>query len=299
MIRVGLLLTLTLGLTLSAGAAEPKVVKLWPGKAPGETKEIGPERYLEAKKGQLEVKRLTDVSEPTIAIYAPPADKANGTAVIVAPGGGYSILAIEHEGTQVCEWLNTLGVTAVLLKYRVPKRAMQMPENLAALQDAQRAVSLVRSMATELKIDPARIGVLGFSAGGNLAAWTCLTKKPMYDKIDAIDEKFSHEPNFGILVYPAYIVDKAGVLKPEFEVKKDSPPMFFAHSSDDPITSEGSVALYLALKKNGVPAEMHLYASGGHGYGMKKSAHPCSLWPDRAGDWLKNRGLLEKAKPKE
>jgi len=299
MIRVGLLLTLTLTLTLSATAAEPKVVKLWPGKAPGETKEIGPERYLEAKKGQLEVKRLTDVSEPTIAIYAPPADKANGTAVIVSPGGGYSILAIEHEGTQVCEWFNTLGVTAVLLKYRVPKRAMQMPENLAALQDAQRAVSLVRSMATELKIDPARVGILGFSAGGNLAAWTCLTKKPMYDKIDAVDEKFSHEPNFGILVYPAYIVDKAGVLKPEFEVKKDSPPMFFAHSSDDGVTSEGSVALYLALKKNGVPAELHLYASGGHGYGMKKSAHPCSSWPDRAGDWLKSRGLLEKAKPKE
>jgi len=299
MIRIGLLLTLTLGFTLSAGAAEPKVVKLWPGKAPGETKEFGPERYLEAKKGQIEVKRLTDVSEPTIAIYAPPADKANGTAIIVAPGGGYSILAIEHEGTQVCEFLNNLGVTAVLLKYRVPKRAMQMPENLAALQDAQRAVSLVRSMASELKIDPTRIGVLGFSAGGNLAAWTCLTKKPMYDKIDAVDEKFSHEPNFGILVYPAYIVDKAGVLKPEFEVKKDSPPMFFAHSSDDPITSEGSVALYLALKKNGVPAELHLYASGGHGYGMKKSAHPCSSWPDRAADWLKNRGLLEKAKPKE
>ncbi len=298
MTRVWFAIAITLTLALSAGAAEPKVIKLWPGKAPGETKEIGPERYLEAKKGQSEVRRLTDVSEPTIAIYAPPADKANGTAVIVAPGGGYSILADEHEGSDVCEFLNNLGVTGVLLKYRVPKRAMQMPENLAALQDAQRAVSLVRSMATELKIDPTRIGFLGFSAGGNLAAWTLLTKKQMYDKIDKTDE-VSHEPNFGVLVYPAYIVDKAGVLKPEFDVKKDSPPMFFAHSSDDGVTSEGSVALYMALKKNNVPAELHLYASGGHGYGMRKSAHPCSSWPDRASDWLKTRGLLEKAKPKE
>src|SRR5262245_2134607 len=127
MTRVGFSLALTLALALSARSAEPKVVKLWPGKAPGETKDIGPERYVEAKKGQLEVKRLTDVSDPTIAVYSPPKDKNTGVAVVVAPGGAYSILAVEHEGTDVCEWLNSLGVTAVLLKYRVPKREMQSP----------------------------------------------------------------------------------------------------------------------------------------------------------------------------
>ena len=296
MSRVGLVLALAFTLTLSARGAELPVVKLWPGKAPGETKDIGPERYLEAKKGQTEVKRLTDVSEPTITVYAPPKDKANGTAVIVAPGGGYSILAIEHEGTQVCEWLNSLGVTGVLLKYRVPKRPMQMPENLAALQDAQRAVTLVRSRAAEWNINPDRVGLLGFSAGGNLTACGALTTKRMYDKVDAADEKFSHVPNFALLVYPAYLVDKGGSLKPEYEVTKDSPPMFFAHSSDDGVTSENSLELYRALKKAGVPAELHLYASGGHGYGMKKVPHPCATWPDRAADWMKSRGLLEAKK---
>lgn len=295
MTRYVLLLTFTFTFALSARAAEP--IKLWPGKAPGETKDIGAEKYLDAKKGQLDVKRLANVSEPTITIYSPPKDKANGTAVIVAPGGGYNILAIEHEGTDVCEWLNKLGVTAVLLKYRVPKRPGQTPDNLAMIQDAQRAITLVRGKQEELGIDPTRVGMLGFSAGGHLTACAALTKKRQYEKVDKADETFSHEPNFAILVYPAYLVDKDGKLRPEFEVKPDSPPMFFAHSSNDPVTPESSVALYLALTKNKVPAELHLYATGGHGYGMRKIPHPCASWPDRATDWLKSRGLLEKGKP--
>lgn len=280
-------------LALPLRAAEPTVVKLWPGKAPGETKEIGPERFIEPKKGQAEVKRLTDVSNPTVTMYIPEKEKRNGTAVIVAPGGGYSILAIEHEGTQVCEWLQSQGVVAALLTYRVPKRAAQMPDNLAMIQDAQRAVSLVRANQTDLGIDPNRVGMLGFSAGGNLTAWTALTKKRMYDAVDKMDE-VSHLPNFAILVYPAYLVDKDGKLRPEFEVTKDSPPMFFAHATDDGVTSEGSVALYLALKKNNVPAELHVYASGGHGFGMRKIPHPVASWPDRCGDWLGSRGYLKK-----
>jgi acetyl esterase/lipase len=292
MSRICFVIAVALALSPSAQAADP--IKLWPGKAPGETKDIGAEKYIEAKKGQAEVKRLTNVSEPAITIYSPPKDKNTGTAVLVAPGGGYNILAIEHEGSDVCEWLSKLGVTAVLLKYRVPRREMQMPENLAMVQDAQRAITLIRSKHTELGIDPKRIGMLGFSAGGNLTAWTALTKKRMYDNVDKADEAFSHLPNFAILVYPAYLTDKDGKLKPEYPVTKDSPPMFFAHSSDDPVTSEGSVALYLALKKNNVPAELHLYATGGHGYGMRKIPHPCASWPDRAADWLKSRGLLDK-----
>ena len=276
-----------------SGATEP--IKLWPGKAPGETKDIPAEKYLD-KKGPNDVKRLANVSEPTITIYAPPKDKNTGAAVVVAPGGGYNILAIEHEGSDVCEWLNTLGVTAVLLKYRVPKRDAQSPDNLAMVQDAQRAITLVRGMSKELGIDPKKVGMLGFSAGGHLTVCTALAKKRLYDNVDKSDEAFSHEPNFAILVYPAYLTDKEGKLKPEFEVTKGSPPMFFAHSSDDPVTSEGSVAMYLALKRAGVPAELHLYATGGHGYGMKKIPHPCASWPDRAGDWMKARGLLEKVK---
>jgi acetyl esterase/lipase len=289
-----LALALALALTLPAKAAEPTVVKLWPGKAPGETKDLGPEVYPEPKKGQAEVKRLTNVSDPTISIYAPAKDKANGTAVVVAPGGGYSILAIEHEGTQVCEWLRDLGVTAVLLKYRVPKRAEQMPDNLAAVQDAQRAVTLVRLKAGELGVDPKRVGFLGFSAGGNLTAWACLSGgKLAYAPLDAACKQ-SPVPNFGVLVYPGGLIDTGGALRPEYVVTKDSPPMFFAHSSDDPVSSENSVALYAALKKANVPAELHLYATGGHGYGMRKIPHPAATWPDRCADWLKARGLLDK-----
>ena len=284
---------LLFALALPASAAEPvAVVKLWPGKAPDEPKAIGPEREIPAK-NPADVKRVTDVSEPTISVYAPPKDKATGAAVLVAPGGGYSILAIEHEGTQTCEWLNTLGVTAVLLKYRCPKRDMQTPDNLAAIQDAQRAMSLTRQNAEKWGIDPQRVGMLGFSAGGNLTAWTCLAEKRMY-AIESDKPEPAFRPNFAMLIYPAYLVDKGGELKPEYKVTKDSPPMFFAHASDDPVTPLSSVALYAALTKNKVPAELHLYASGGHGFGMKKIAHPAATWPDRAGDWLGARGYLKK-----
>jgi acetyl esterase/lipase len=287
-------LFLTLTLALPAGAAEPPVVKLWPGKAPGETKDLGPEVYQEPKKGQIEVKRLTNVSDPTITIYAPAKDKANGTAVIVAPGGGYSILAIEHEGTQVCEWLRDLGVTAVLLKYRVPKRPGETPDNLAAMRDAQRAVTLVRHRQQELGIDPKRVGMLGVSAGGHLAVCTCLSgEKLRYPAVDAADEH-SPVPSFAALLYPGGLVEKDGKLKPDFVVTKDSPPMFFVHATDDGVSSENSVVLYSALKKAGVPAELHLYASGGHGFGMRKIPHPVASWPDRCADWMKARGLLEK-----
>lgn len=284
-------------LALACAAPAADTIKLWPGKAPGETKDIGEEKLIVPKKGQADVKRLGNVSEPTITIYALPKDKANGTVVLVAPGGGYNILAIEHEGTQTCEWLNTLGVTAVLLKYRVPRREAQTPDNLAMVQDAQRAITIIRSKQNELGINATRVGMLGFSAGGHLTVCTALTKKRMYEGVDKADTIFSHEPNFAILVYPAYLTDKDGKLKAEFEVKKDSPPMFFAHSSDDNVTSEGSTALYMALTKNKVPAELHLFASGGHGYGMRKTAHPCAKWPERAGDWLKTRGLLDKQPP--
>src|SRR3984957_3457050 len=288
MIRLASISTIIFAIGLSGQSAEPTVIKLWPGKAPGETKDIGPEKVIEPKPGQREVKRVADVSEPTIAIYSPPKEKSTKVAIVVAPGGGYSILAIEHEGTQVCEWLNSLGVTAVLLKYRVPKREMQMRENLAALQDAERAISLLRSRHSELGIDPKKVGMLGFSAGGNLTVCTCLAEKRYYDPIDKTDE-ISFAPNFALLIYPAFLVEKDGELKQGHKVKKDSPPMFFAHSTDDPITSENSVSMYRALKKNNVPAELHLYATGGHVYGISKIPHPCASWPARAADWMKAR----------
>lgn len=284
-------LAIALAVTASAPAADPIVVKLWPGKAPGETKDIGPEQYNEPKAGQSAVKRLTNVSDPTISVYLPAKDKANGCAVVVAPGGGFSILAIEHEGTQTCEWLQSIGVTAVLLKYRVPTREMQTPANLAAFQDGQRAVSLVRSMAGEWNIDPNRVGMLGFSAGGQLTAFVSLAAKRLYDPIDKADV-LPFKPNFAVLVYPGGVIDKGGELKPDFQVTKDAPPMCLVHATND--SSENSVALYSACKKAGVPAEMHLYASGGHGFGMNKIPHPAATWPDRVSDWMVARGYMKR-----
>lgn len=278
-----------------AVADDPKptvTLDLWPGKAPGETKDLPPEAYQPMKTGQLDVKRLGNVSKPQIAVYAP--EKPNGACVVIAPGGGYSILAIEHEGTDVATWLNKLGVTAVVLKYRVPRREKQSPDNLAQLQDAQRAIGLVRSKAKEWKLDAANIGMLGFSAGGHLTATACTNyEKRLYDSVDDTD-KVSCRPDFAILVYPAYLAKKdTGDILPSFVVNKQTPPMFFAHASDDPVSSENSAALYRELKKNGVSAEMHLYAKGGHGFGMRTDRGPVSEWPKRCEEWLKTRGIVK------
>jgi acetyl esterase/lipase len=189
----------------------------------------------------------------------------------------------------VAQWLNTIGVTGVVLKYRVPA-----PEpRTGPVQDVQRAISLVRSKAGEWNLDTGKIGVLGFSAGGNLAARACLQyQKRAYDKLDAADEA-SSRPDFGVLVYPAYLIDDAGQLKSDYQPTKESPPMFFAHAYDDRVKPENSVALFLALKAIGVPSELHIYSAGGHGFGLRPSAQPISAWPQRCEAWLVQQGVLK------
>ncbi|MHB8899963.1 MAG: alpha/beta hydrolase [Thermoguttaceae bacterium] len=278
----------------SAGAIEPlATVDVWPGQAPGEKGDIGPEQLAAVTPGKP-VDRLQNVSKPTIAVYKPEAAADTGAAVVICPGGGYSILAYDLEGTEVAEWLNSIGVTGLLLKYRVPRREGREKHD-APLQDAQRAISLARSKAAEWKIDPNRIGILGFSAGGHLSATTANNSdRRNYQPIDAADE-LSCRPDFAVLVYPAYLLkDKSEELAPEIRVTKDSPPTFFAHASDDPHSAENSVRMYLALKKAGVPGEMHIYASGGHGFGLRPSEHPCCTWPARCAEWMKSQKLLEK-----
>lgn len=274
-------------------AAEPRkpdhTLDLWPGKPPGETVAIPAETAVKGPKD--DIVRVSNVSTPQLMVYMPK-EKANGTFVLIAPGGGYSILAIEHEGTMVAEWLNSIGVSAGVLKYRVPKRKDVNPVHTPMLQDSQRAMSLIRKKAPEWKLDDKKIGMLGFSAGGHLTAITSTTTKRTYDALDATDT-LSSLPDFTILIYPAYLVEKDNTtLKPEFDIHKGTPPMFLVHASDDPLTSEGSVALYRALKKNGVSAEMHLYATGGHGFGMKKGHAVAEDWPKRCEGWLKQRALI-------
>jgi acetyl esterase/lipase len=278
---------------------KPPVIGLWPDQAPGESGPIGEEKDTtkptDGKVAGQRVIRLGNVSKPTITVYCPTKEKDTGTAVIVCPGGGYHILAMDLEGTEVCRWLNDLGITAVLLKYRVPGRKGKAPHQ-AALQDAQRAVSVVRSKAKDFGIDPARIGMLGFSAGGHLTAMTATNHAHRsYDAIDDSD-KASRRPDFVVLVYPAYLLNtKKDALADNLPVTKETPPMFLAHASDDPIPAEGSAQLYLALKRAGVPAELHLYSTGGHGFGLRKTEKPCTAWPARCAEWLKQRGLLKKS----
>ena len=273
-----------------ARAAEKRpTLDVWPGQAPGEKGDVGQEKLLPPQ-GTKPVQRLTNVSKPTITLYRP--EKPNGAAVLICPGGGYSILAMDLEGEEVAAWLNSIGVTGIVLKYRVPARKGQ-PKHLTPLQDAQRAMSLVRTRAKEWDIDPSRIGILGFSAGGHLAAAASTNHdKRHYDPIDDVD-KTSCRPDFAVLVYPAYLT--AGeALAPEIRVDARTPPTFFIHAGDDKIGPENSVRMYLALKQAKVPAELHVYAGGGHGFGLRPSDNLCSTWPQRSAEWMRSRGLLSR-----
>jgi acetyl esterase/lipase len=284
-------------LIISLGSASGKEsMNLWPATAPGEVAgEVGEEEKRIPKDGSNDVLRIANVCDPILTIFPVDEEKSNRTAVIVCPGGGYNILAYEHEGTQVCEWLNQLGVTAVLLKYRVPRRKNRAPHD-APLQDAQRALGIVRKNAADWSIDPNKIGILGFSAGGNLAmmALTSFSERT-YDPIDEADA-ISCRPDFGILIYPAYLVNrsKRDKLFPEITINDQTPPCFFAHTGDDHVPAEGSLLAYYELEKAGVEgSELHIYPYGGHGYGMKKTNKPVSQWPKRAGEWMKAMGWLE------
>jgi acetyl esterase/lipase len=286
------------------GADESLVLPVWPGAVPADHGTIGPERVRAPSEAPTkDAKWITNVKTPTITIFRPAKETNTGPAVIVCPGGGYWNLAWDLEGEEVAAWLNTIGVTGIVLKYRVPRRAGQ-PEPRPApgpLLDAQRAVSLVRSRAAEWGIDSKRIGIIGFSAGGHLAIATATQfDQRGYETVDEID-KISCRPDFAGAIYPGYFIEQqpAGVeihkdtLAPYMRIAKETPPIFLVHASDDKVAgSENSAVMYLALKRAGVPAELHVYAQGGHGFGVRKSALPCSVWTDRFASWLQSQGML-------
>src|SRR5271168_5234979 len=266
------------------------MLELWPHGAPGAPANPAPEADTTTAKENLiagkPVIRLGNVSTPTLTLYKPTA-KSTGAAVVVFPGGGYRILAIDLEGTEVCEWLNSAGITCVLLKYRVPDTG-PYPKSSAALQDAQRAVGIVRSHAAEWHIDPKRVGVLGFSAGAHLAAaLSTHFDQRLYDPIDAAD-KLSRRPDFAVIVYPGYLAlaEQNFAPNPDIRVTDKTPPSFIVQAEDDPVHVENSTVYFLALKSAKVPAEMHLYAKGAHGYGLRRTVLPVTAWPKLVETWL-------------
>ncbi len=286
-----------LAIVSSSFAAEPAEVDLWPegqvpGLADGEKEEIVDE--MDDRIGN----RVTKVTKPKITVYQPDAEIDTGAAVVICPGGGYHILAYDLEGVEVAQWLNKIGVTGVVLHYRVP-RAKQGEVYANPLSDAQRAIRLTRQMAKKWKIDPDKIGILGFSAGGNLAAVTSNAEDANYEPIDDAD-KLSARPDFSLLIYPAYLNKKDAdtELASEVAVDENTPPAFLVHTSDDRISSTGSVAYYLGLKRLNIPAEMHVFTSGGHGYGLRPTEKPVTHWPELATGWLKTE-VLKAEKPAE
>jgi acetyl esterase/lipase len=245
--------------------------------------------------GGRRVIRLGDVSEPTITLYAAPKDHNTGAAVVVFPGGAYRILAIDLEGTEVCDWLNGIGVNCVLLKYRVPDSG-PYPKSAAALQDAQRAMGMVREHAAAWGIDPNRLGVLGFSAGGHLAAAVSTHYDArLYPKVDAADDE-SCRPDFAIVIYPGYlaIAERNMEFNPDIPVTAQTPPTFLVQAEDDPVHVENVIEYFMQLKRAGVAAELHVYTHGGHGYGLRPTDLPVTHWPELAATWMRTMGVISR-----
>jgi acetyl esterase/lipase len=301
--RLGLLLAVLL--PGPGVAADPSLVlDLWPAKAPDEPGTIGAETVRMSPKldrSQVEVtestRLITNVTKPTISVYRPVKEKDTGTAMIICPGGGYWNLYWELEGEEVAAWLNSAGITGILLKYRVPRRPDEPKGEPARrpLQDSQRAVSLVRSKSKEWGINSDRIGIVGFSAGGHLAIATATNfERRTYEPVDDID-KTSCRPDFAVAAYSGYLKAKdKDELAPGLSVPRNTPPVFLVHGGMDPISEpENSVFMYQALKKAGVSAELHIYATATHDFAVRPSDRQCSKWTQSCLAWLREQGLLK------
>jgi acetyl esterase/lipase len=301
-------LLLSIFLALFTGSAnaqnpqQPLTIHLWPQGAPGARNASTPEVDLTTASDNLvggrRVTRLTGVSDPTLSIYLAPRDKDTGATVIVAPGGSYKLLAYDLEGTEVCEWLNQLGISCAVLKYRVPFPP-GVPQWEAALQDAQRAMALLRTHAQNKDAgwpsNPNRIGMLGFSAGAHLtaAASTRFTQRSYPAQNDSSDNA-PLRPDFAVLIYPAFLTanDQFQTLAPELTVSASTPTTFLLQTEDDPLGVENSLIYYQVLKHAKVPAEMHLYSEGRHGYGLRPGPLPVNEWPKLVEAWLRHNGLI-------
>ena len=275
-------------ITAPIARGQQVTLPLWPNGAP-ETYQGAPEADITKPTDPLvagkPLMHLSNVSEPTLAVYKPADEKNTGAAVLVFPGGGYRILAYDLEGTEVCTWLNSIGVTCVLVKYRVPFRD-HYPTNPADLEDAQQAMRLTRAHAAEWNIDPKRIGVLGFSAGGHLVV--VLGNHADYKRPGEVLNEIDARPNFVVVLYPGYLTDEPALnkLSAGIDPTSNTPPTFLLQAEDDPVHEENALLYFQALKEAKVPAELHLYAQGGHGYGLRPTDLPITHWPRLVETWF-------------
>lgn len=286
--------------------AAPAPIPIWPHGAPDMEGISQPaERVERTKAPDLVAGRpytvVYDVTAPTMTVY-PPKGRNTGASMVVFPGGGFKLLAIDLEGTEVCDWMTAKGMTCVLLKYRVPNsdhywdndcRCHVTPKVPRALQDAQRTIRLVRARAKELQLDPNKIGVIGFSAGGYLVAQTSNIFEPTYKPVDAAD-RTSSRPDFAVALYPGHLCRAGATLDPSLHVTKQTPPTFLLQAWDDPVDEICNSTVYArALDDAGVQAEVHLFAKGRHAFGLRSSEHPVAMWPSLVEKWLQEIGVLD------
>ena len=288
-----LLSCVVLGAALGA-RAQQLTMPLWPNGNPEPTTLTGPESdpTTDANRivsGKVTV-RVTNVSKPSLAVFAPPPGKNTGAAALVFPGGSYVRLAYNLEGTEVCDWLNSLGMTCVLVKYRVPEQG-HYPENVEDLEDAQQAMRLTRAHATEWGIDPRRIGVIGFSAGAHLAV--ALSTHPDFQGRAVPASQVDARPNFQMIVYPGWLSGPGGKVDPALTPTAAVPPTFLVQAENDYTAHVENVLVYFeALKEAKVPAELHVFTQGGHGFGLRPTELPISRWPALAETWLHTIHIL-------
>jgi acetyl esterase/lipase len=306
--RVLLMVFFVLNAYMISGFSQTLTIKLWPDGIPGSITDPSYVEKITTVDGRIT--RCERVVNPDLTVFLPVQDKANGAAVLICPGGGYSALAFDHEGNAIAKWLNDNGIAGIILKYRLPSDQIMKDKSTGPLQDAQEAMRVIRRNASNWKIDPAKVGVIGFSAGGHLAS----TLSTHYaEKVYEVKDNSSARPDFSLLIYPVVSFDTTIThrgsrnnligIKPdarlverfsnELQITAGTPPAFLVHSADDKaVPVMNSIGYFKGLQKNNIPAELHVYQKGGHGYGLGTGRGTESSWPDLCIRWLKQIGII-------
>ena len=307
-IKVSIILLIFINLLIININAQTLTLKLWPDGIPGSKTDPSYVEKITITEGRIT--RCEKVVTPDLTVFLPSPEKANGAAVLICPGGGYGVLAFDHEGNAIARWLNENGIAGIILKYRLPSDQIMIDKSIGPLQDAQEAMRVIRRNAAEWKIDPKKVGVIGFSAGGHLAS----TISTQYaEKVYDVKDNLSARPDFSLLIYPVISLDTTIThrgthnnllgFKPdakqvqrfsnELQINTETPPAFLVHSSDDKaVPAMNSIVYFRGLQKNSIPAELHIFQKGGHGYGLSPGGGTESSWPDLCIKWLKAMGLI-------